>query len=130
MSAHKWAILFFFGASMLVFQAQGAEFYLKTIEGQTATMSLYDEPTRQVVALAKFKGEIRFDDAGIKAGGEAVFLQLQTTDQKDKWLNITKRELVKGRVILTTETGKVYTIYELDPNGFRGLIASGRVISK
>ena len=110
MSAHKWAVRFYFGALMLVFEGQGAEFHPKTIDGQTAKMNLYDEPTRKVVALAEFKGEIRFDDDGTKPG--AVFPRLQTTDQKDKWLNISKRELVKGRVILTTETGKVYTIYD------------------
>jgi hypothetical protein len=119
----------FFGALVLVFQAFAVSFYMKTLPGQTATMSLYDEQTRAVVALAEFQGEIRFDDAGIQPGGETAFKRLQTNEQKDKWLAITKRELIKGRVILTTEAGKLYTIYELDPGGsFRGLVASGRVI--
>jgi len=115
---------------MLVPQAQGVSAYWNTIGGNTANVSLYDEKTRAVVALAQIKGRIQFTlDGDFETGAEAGFVQLQVSEQKDKWLTITKRELAKGRVILTVETGKVYTIYNADSN-FRALIASGRILPK
>ena len=102
--------------------------FISTIGDRTGTIGLYkqiDKDNFQQVALAEIKGSIEFGSAGILKGGENAFVRLQTTDAPDKWLNIVKKELVNGRVVITTENNKVYTIYDLQGN-YVGRIASGR----
>lgn len=102
--------------------------FISTIGDQTGNIGLYkqvDKDNFTQVAIVEIKGSIEFGSAGIMKGGENAFLRLQTTDAPDKWLNIVKKELVNGRVIITTEDKKVYTIYDLQGN-YVGKIASGR----
>jgi hypothetical protein len=99
-----------------------------TIGDRTARIALYrqDGNDFKIMAIAEIKGTVEFGPDGIAKGGENAFVRLQTTESPDKWVDITKKELVNGRAIVTTEEGKVFTIFDLQGD-FAGKIAIGRV---
>lgn len=99
-----------------------------TIGDRVARIALYrqDGNDFKMMAIAEIKGTVEFGPDGIAKGGENAFVRLQTTDSPDKWADITKKELVNGRVIVTTEEAKVFTIFDLQGD-FAGKIAVGRV---
>ncbi|HYA04079.1 MAG TPA: hypothetical protein VEI04_13315, partial [Syntrophobacteria bacterium] len=64
------------------------------------------------VAELAGRGEVRQDnEGGIKS---ADFTRLQLAQDKDKWLKITKSTPAKGRLVLTLETGEVFTVYGIN----------------
>ena len=99
---------------------------ISTLADKTGKIALYKPEGKKLkcFALLEIKGRIEFGDAGILKGEEA-FLRLQTIDAPDKWLKITKQELIKGKVVITTEDNKIYTIYDLQGD-YIGKIMSGR----
>lgn len=100
--------------------------FISTIGDNTGTIALFkpDGEDFKKFALAEIKGQIEFGAAGISKG-EDSFLRLQTLDTPDKWLKIVKRELVKGKLVITTEEKKVFTIFDLQGN-YLAKIVPGR----
>lgn len=84
------------------------------------------------IAALELKGSLEFMSTGIVKGEESMvsvgFFDPPTYDQTKpaKWQKITKAELVQGRVVITMEDAKVFTIYGV--NGFSAVIEPGRVI--
>lgn len=117
-------------ASILQANALGQSMFISTVGDNTGTLALYKSEGKEFkqFALIEIKGSIEFGTAGILKGEEA-FLRIQTIDAPEKWLKITKRELIKGRVVITTEDKKVYTIYDLQGN-YVGKIMHGSVEPK
>lgn len=71
-------------------------------------------------AIAELRGQLALNSEGI-LGGVDAFRRLQFTDQKDKWLNISKYLLVKGQAVVTAEDGRTFRIFNLGGN-FAGQI--------
>lgn len=92
-------------------------------EGYVLPMALYKEIDKEykLFAYVEIKGRITFTTQGILSGEEG-FLRLQLIEAKDKWIPITKRELVEGKVIITTEDGKKYSIFNLGIGDFAAQI--------
>jgi len=101
---------------------------IATVGNNTGTIGLYKPNGTSTFALVEFKGNLEWGTDGIHCCKEA-FLRLQTAEAPDKWLNIISSDLVKGRVIVTTEENKVYTIFNLQGNYF-GRIEVGRVLGE
>lgn len=114
--------------ALLVSSAVAQMQRFSTIGDRTARIALYKQEGNdsKMMAIAEIKGTVEFGPDGISKGGENAFVRLQTTDAPDKWVDITKRELVNGRVIVTTDEAKVFTIFDLQGD-FAGKIAVGRV---
>jgi hypothetical protein len=110
--------------------AQGASARFSTLPGKTMNVGLYRDvgSSFQQFGIAEIQGTIEIGPDGVEKGGEEAFLNLQIAGDPDKKkLNIVKKELVKGRIIITTEDNKVYTIYDIQSN-LVGKIAPGRVL--
>lgn len=101
--------------------------FISTLEDRTGTMALYQQKgdDKKMFALVEIKGHIEWNASGITKG-EENFLRLQTADNPDKWLPITKRKLVNGKLIVITEDDKEFTIYDIQAD-FKGKIAIGTI---
>lgn len=86
-------------------------------------IALYKDAGQELklAAIAELKGRITFNSKGI-VGGIDGLRRLQLAEAKDKWLTITKHELINGRAVVTTEDGKAYTIFNLGIGPFAGQI--------
>jgi len=98
----------------------------KSMGNNVVKIALYKYAGKEfkLAAIAELKGRITFNSKGIVSGVDGL-LRLQLAEAKDKWIPITKRELVDGRAVITTEDGKTYTIFNLDIGPFAGQIESG-----
>jgi len=100
-----------------------------TVNGATLKLPLYTKEKEgnqyKRSAIIKVKGAIGIGSEGIVSGKE-TFLSLQVLGGSEQWKDIVKRELVKGRLVITTEDHKVYTIYDLDGNYYNGKIKDGK----
>jgi hypothetical protein len=95
----------------------------RSVGNNVVTITLYRKAGkgRKVAGLVEIRGEIEFNSKGIVSGVDGL-VRLQLVDAKGKWLAITRRELVAGRAIITTEDGKDYTIFNLGMGDFAGQI--------
>jgi len=75
----------------------------------------------KLFAIAEFQGEItftatesssKFQTTSIVSGIDGLH-KLRLAGDGNAWMPITKRELVAGRAVITTEDGKTYTIFNL-----------------
>jgi len=105
--------------------------YISTVGDQTAGIPLFKEEGKEFkrFAIVEIKGSVGIGADGIVNGADS-FLRLQLLQDKDKWLKITKRELVQGRLVVTTENGDMYTIWGLNPVQYIGKIALGKYLEK
>jgi hypothetical protein len=102
-----------------------------TFGGNVASLALYHQVGDKypMFATVEFKGQIEYDFSGKVIQGQDSFLRLQLAENPSKWLQIKKRELVKGGVVITTEDEKVYTIYDLQ-SGFVAKIEPGPFVDE
>ncbi len=86
----------------------------------------------KAIAAVELKGRMEFMSSGI-VSGEQSLVDLRFFDPPDfnpetpgKWQKIAKAELIQGRVVLTLDDGRVFTMYGM--SGFSAVIEPGRVI--
>jgi hypothetical protein len=98
----------------------------ESVGDNTVQIALYKAAGKEfrLAAIAELKGRITFNSKGIVGGADGL-LRLQLAETKDKWIRITKRDVVDGRAIITTEDGKIYTISNLGIGPFAGQIEFG-----
>jgi hypothetical protein len=100
--------------------------YIQSVGDNPVTIALYkiDGGLLHQFAIVRIRGSLGVSNEGITEGHESL-VDIKTRDYPDKWLEIRQRELVQGRVVITTADGKVYTIFNL-ANDFTGRIEPGR----
>ncbi len=97
-------------------------------EGAPIEVSLYKRvgisDRLRLFATVEVYGSIWFTSKGIKRGVDSL-RRLQLDSAEGKWLSITKRKLINGRAVITTEDGKTYTIFNLGIDELAGEITLG-----
>src|SRR6185369_3454776 len=109
----------FFGGDHVLGQTTS----ISTLGDEPGNLALFEQKGEKYekFALVEVKGKIVMDASGIAKGADC-FLRLQTVAKPNRWVKITKRELIKGRLVVTTEDGQVFTIYDLSGTNYTGKI--------
>jgi hypothetical protein len=111
-----------------------AQQFIRPVGGNSVIIWLFkpDGSESKAIAAVESTGEIGFTSTGIATGAESLsdlrFFDPPNYDPTTpgKWQKITKAELAQGRVVVTMDDGRIFTIYGL--RGFSAIIESGRVI--
>jgi hypothetical protein len=135
----KWPVgLFLFGSVTVLVWGQvvdadrsspGLVSAYESMGNNTIKVGLYKKTGSEfkLAATAEVKGTITFNSKGIVSGADTI-RRLQFPEARDKWVSVSKSELVGGRAVITTDDGNIYTVFNLGIGPFAGQIESGRIV--
>jgi hypothetical protein len=73
---------------------------------------LFRDPNGDGLILVEVQGEVRWGPDRNVIKGEQNFLRL-TTKSINEFVEITKREIKDGKLVVTAKNGSIYTLYKL-----------------
>jgi hypothetical protein len=93
--------------------------FWKSIDNGKYTVRFLDS-NGNPMALTELQGEVQWDATSCIVKGGESFLRIMV--EQDKWLNISKQEIVQGHLVLTDENGGKYVILVFNP-AYGGVMA-------
>jgi len=89
--------------------------FWKAQEGNNYKVLFWNEKGEKS-AIIEIRGLVRWDKTRNVTQGAENFLRIETLNDPGKYIKITNQEFVNGRLILTTEEGGRFSIYNLSPD--------------
>jgi hypothetical protein len=87
--------------------------FWRSIDAGRYTVSYADPKTDTILVIIELQGNVRWNEKGSVVEGERCFLRIMT--EPGIWRKITKREILKTRLVLTDDSGKRHTILRIGP---------------
>ena len=85
---------------------------------------LFRDPEGNRFAIVELQGQVRWNPERDVTEGKDNFLRIASMNAPDKFLEITNRGIMDGRLTLSANDGSLFTVYDLSCD-FSGTIATG-----